>query len=78
MKYYKLKGKVDVTFRFNLRNWALPVAFGGGIWEDYDTGEYGQKYGCEMYWAVILSLLCWSVKVEWLRKEKENVQEGSK
>lgn len=55
---------VDIYLRLNWRNWALPVAFGGGIWEDWETGDYGAWYGCEVFRSVVVSILCISLKLE--------------
>jgi hypothetical protein len=56
----------NLSLRWNLRNWALPIGFGGACWEDPELGDYGQRYGCDYYWGFILRVLCVSLEFNWM------------
>lgn len=55
----------EICFGVNLRNWALPLAFGTGIWSDEECGDYGVVYSCEYFHAAIVNLLCFRLRVDW-------------
>lgn len=62
---------LEFTFRVNPRNWALPLSIGGGIWEDEEVGDYGTVYSVEECGAIIVSCLCFSLRVDWIKNWTE-------
>jgi len=59
------RNSFEINLGYNIRNWALPLSFGGGIWADEEIGDYGQVYSCEYFRSVIVLILCFRVSIEW-------------
>lgn len=58
-------GISGVKVHWNIRNWALPVSFGAGIFADEERGDYGVLYSCEYFNSFILGILCFWIYVDW-------------